>query len=218
VAARKAEGGVSPQDYLIDRGQTKGMMASNGLKADDWNAIELSGFPQGHSFMGGFYKSGLLAPQREDSVSKIYRKALEKSQGKKKATSILGMDRFNNLVWPTLNVNSQFHQIRVVHPIAVNETIIQGYCFRLKGAPEEIFHQAVRFLGALVSPASMIFADDIEIFERMQSGLEGGKLPRLDSQRGMATDNKNKNQSLSTTSSELPLRVQAGAWRHWMSL
>ena len=126
------------------------------------------------------------------------------------------MDRFNNLVWPNLNVNAQFHQIRIVHPISVNETIIEGYCFRLKSAPDEIFHRAVRFLGTLVSPASMIFSDDLEIFGRVQAGLEKGSLDKLDSRRGIETDQKTGEALQSTTSSELPLRTQAKAWRHWM--
>ena len=217
TSARQAEGGVTPQDELVDRGQTKGMMASNGLTAKDWNAIELNGLPQGHSFMGGFYKSGLLAPQQSDAAIETYREALEASHGKEKAAKILGMDRFNNLVWPNLNVNAQFHQIRVVYPVAVNETIIKGYCFRLKGAPDEIFYRAVRFLGTLVSPASMIFSDDLEIFGRVQAGLETGSLDRLDSRRGIKTDQKNGSALQSTTSSELPLRTQSKAWRHWMS-
>ena len=217
TTARQADGGVSPQDELVDRGQTKGMMASNGLTAKDWNAIELNGLPQGHSFIGGFYKSGLLAPQQVDVATETYREALEASYGKEKTSRILGMDRFNNLVWPNLNVNAQFHQIRVVHPISVNETIIEGYCFRLKGAPDEIFHRAVRFLGTLVSPASMIFSDDLEIFGRVQAGLEKGSLDKLDSRRGIETDQKNGEALQSTTSSELPLRTQAKAWRHWMS-
>ena len=216
TTARQADG-ESPQDELVDRGQTKGMMASNGLTAKDWNAIELNGLPQGHSFMGGFYKSGLLAPQQVDVATETYREALEASYGKEKTSRILGMDRFNNLVWPNLNVNAQFHQIRVVHPISVNETIIEGYCFRLKGAPDEIFHRAVRFLGTLVSPASMIFSDDLEIFGRVQAGLEKGSLDKLDSRRGIETDQKNGEALQSTTSSELPLRTQAKAWRHWMS-
>ena len=98
----------------------------------------------------------------------------------------------------------------------MNETIIEGYCFRLKGAPDEIFHRAVRFLGTLVSPASMIFSDDLEIFGRVQAGLEKGSLDKLDSRRGIETDQKTGEALQSTTSSELPLRTQAKAWRHWM--
>jgi len=152
-------------------------------------------------------------------VTRAYREALEKAHGVQKAADILGMDRFNNLVWPTLNVNAQFHQIRVVHPVSVNETILEGYCFKLAGAPDEIFHRAVRFLGALVSPASMIFSDDLEIFGRVQRGLESGAVPRLDSRRGIGKDVQSKDDArdlLSTTSSELPLRTQLDAWREWM--
>ena len=209
---------LDPDPNLIDRGQTKGMMASNGLTPKDWNSIELNGLPQGHSFMGGFYKAGLLARQQEDAVTRAYREALEKTHGKDKAAEVLGMDRFNNLVWPNLNVNAQFHQIRIVHPVSVNETVIEGYCFKLAGAPDEIFHRAVRFLGALVSPASMIFSDDLEIFGRVQRGLESGALHRLDSRRGISSDAQLSGaQGLqSTTSSELPIRSQTGAWRHWM--
>ena len=217
TSAKGAEGGVVPSEDLIDRGQTKGMMISNGLTPKDWNAIELTGTAEGHSFMGGFYKSGLLAPQQEDDVTRTYREALEAAHGKEKAAAILGMDRFNNLVWPNLNVNAQFHQIRVVHPISVNETVIEGYCFRLKGTPDGIFHRAVRFLGTLVSPASMIFSDDIEIFGRVQRGLENGSIERLNGQRGAETDVEEAGARRSTTSSELPLRVQAEAWRNWMS-
>jgi phenylpropionate dioxygenase-like ring-hydroxylating dioxygenase large terminal subunit len=209
---------IDPDPSLIDRGQTKGMMASNGLTPKDWNAIELNGMAQGHSFMGGFYKAGLLSRQTEDDVMRAYREALEAAHGVQKAADILGMDRFNNLVWPTLNVNAQFHQIRVVHPVSVNETILEGYCFRLAGAPDEIFHRAVRFLGALVSPASMIFSDDLEIFGRVQRGLESGVLPRLDSRRGIEKDAPvgDTRSYRSTTSSELPIRSQLKAWREWM--
>ena len=112
-SARQAEGGVTPDEKLIDRGQTKGMMISNGLTPKDWNAIRLTGTAQGHSYMGGFYKSGLLAPSQEDDVTRAYREALETTYGKNKAAAILSMDRFNNLIWPTLNINAQFHQNRL---------------------------------------------------------------------------------------------------------
>ena len=217
ASAKGAEGGVVPDHGLIDRGQTKGMMISNGLTPKDWNAIELTGTDEGHSFMGGFYKSGLLAPQQEDIVTRTYRESLEDAHGKDKTAMILAMDRFNNLIWPTLNINAQFHQIRVVHPISASETVIEGYCFRLGGAPDEIFHRAVRFLGTLVSPASMIFSDDLEIFDRVQRGLMNGSIELLNGQRGADTDMRDTTSSRSTTSSELPLRVQATAWRNWMS-
>ena len=219
TVARQAKGNTKTNTDTLDKGQSMNMMISNGLTPKDWNSIELNSMSNGHSFMGGFYRSGLLAPQQDDKINSSYREALHSARGQEKAAEILGMDRFNNLIWPNLNVNAQFHQIRVVHPISVNETVIEGYCFRLEGAPEEIFHRAVRFLGTLVSPASMIFSDDLEIFERVQLGLENGSLDRLDSRRGIETDKPVKDSDVlySTTSSELPLRAQAAAWRQWMS-
>ena len=44
-----------------------------------------------------------------------------------------------------------------------DRTIVRVHCFRLKGAPDEMFHRAVRFLTTLGSPASMIFSDDVEM-------------------------------------------------------
>ena len=65
----------------------------------------------------------------------------------------------------------------------------------------------------------MIFSDDLEIFERIQHGLENGRLDRLDNRRGMATDKplNGTGNFHSTTSSELPLRSQTAAWKYWMT-
>ena len=217
-SARKTP--VELADFRADKGQTKGMMLANGLPPQDWAKISLSGSELGHSFMGGFYRSGLLSAAHEDAVAKAYRVALEKAKGKQEASDILAMDRFNNLVWPNFNVNAQFHQIRVVHPLRHDRTLVEGYCFRLGGAPDEIFRRASRFLTALVSPTSMIFGDDMEIFERVQKGLGTDGIEWLDMSRGLgmdAPDASTGGQMLaSETASELPIRSQMQAWTHHM--
>ena len=63
----------------------------------------------------------------------------------------------------------------------------------------------------------MIFSDDLEMFGRVQRGLANGSIERLNGQRGASTDVQARDARRSTTSSELPLRVQAGAWLTWMS-
>lgn len=208
---------VDMADFRADNGQTKGMMLANGLAPQDWASISLSGSDKGHSFMGGFYRSGLLSAANEDATAKAYRAALEAARGKKKATEILAMDRFNNLVWPNFNINAQFHQIRLVHPISVNRTLVEGYCFRLGGAPDEIFRRATRFLTALVSPTSMIFGDDLEIFERVQRGLGMAGTEWLDMSRGLGMEGPDADtkgeMTQSDTASELPIRSQMQAWK-----
>ena len=213
-AARRAENAAME----MDEGQFRGMYLANGFSAKDWREIELTGMPQGHSYMGGFYRSGNLAPQTEDDVSRRYREALETARGKEATDAILSLDRFNNLVWPNMAVNAQYHVVRFVHPVSPGESIIEAMGFRLGGAPVEIFHRAVRFMTNLVSPASVIFSDDVSIFERAQAGLEQGVIHSLESSRGLLTDavEAEGGRSHSTTSSELPNRVQADAWRAWM--
>ena len=78
------------------------------------------------------------------------------------------MNRFNNIIYPNLIINAQYQQMRVTIPLSVDRTIVRIHCFRLKGAPDEMFHRAVRFLTTLGSPASMIFSDDVEMLERCQ--------------------------------------------------
>ncbi len=64
------------------------------------------------------------------------------------------------------------------------------HCFRLKGAPDEIFHRAVRFITTLGSPASMIFSDDVEMLERCQQGLASEAGPWIDFSRGLDSDRR----------------------------
>ena len=59
---------------------------------------------------------------------------------------VLGMNRFNNIIYPNLIINAQYQQMRVTIPISVDRTLVRIHCFRLKGAPDEMFHRAVRFL------------------------------------------------------------------------
>ncbi|MGH7004603.1 MAG: SRPBCC family protein, partial [Alphaproteobacteria bacterium] len=169
-------------------------------------------------YMGGFYKSGVLAPGGSDPISQEYRARLVARHGEAKTDAILGEDRFNNLFYPNISVNAQYQQLRIVQPLAVDRTRIVVMCFRLKGAPDAIFHRAVRFLTNLNSPASMILADDIEIFERCQTGLANPAPEWLDHSRGLATDRDQGDGRMESTGvSELPHRLQYGAWLRYMA-
>ena len=93
-------------------------MLSNGFSVREWQSLGLQGLANGHSYMDGFYTQGILSPDRDDPISRSYRDALEAARGREAAAGILAMDRFNNLVWPNLNINAQYQQIRVVQPVA----------------------------------------------------------------------------------------------------
>ena len=205
------------RETRFDANQTRDMLQANGFSRREWENIDLIAFEAGHSYMTGFYRSGLLAPQADDPVRDVYRTAMTARHGETRTAEILGLDHFNHLIYPNLVINAQYQQMRVVHPIAVDRTLVTGSCFRLKGAPEEIFHRAVRFLTNLSSPASMIFSDDVEVFERCQAGLAAGDAAWIDMARGRDRPEQAGGGHYAATASELPVRVQFGAWLRHMT-
>lgn len=201
----------------FDANQTRDMLQANGFSRREWENIDLIGFDTGHSYMTGFYRSGLLAPQADDPVRSAYRAAMVAQYGEARTAEILGVDHFNNLIYPNLVINAQYQQMRVVQPAAVDRTLVTGHCFRLAGAPDEMFHRAVRFLTNLSSPASMIFSDDVEIFERCQAGLTASAADWIDMARGRERPERDGGGRYAATASELPVRVQFGAWLRHMT-
>jgi hypothetical protein len=194
------------------------MLAANGVGPGEWDSVALYALDQGHSYMDGFYKSGIVAPDSNDTVTREYREIILQKYGEKRGNEILGLDRFNNLIYPNLAVNAQFHQMRIVHPIAADRTLLRSFCFKLKGAPDEIHQRATRFLTTLTSPASMIFSDDVEIFARCQAGLTQSGNEWVNTERGVLSDKvDDNNKRISAGASELPVRAQFAAWLRFMN-
>ncbi len=205
-------------DTEFDSGQTREMLEANGFGRREWESIDLYAFPGGHSYMGGIYKSGLLARKENDPVREKYVGIMNEAYGAERAAEILNLDRFNNLVYPNISVNAQFHQLRIVHPIAPDRTLVISHCFRLIGAPDEIFHRAVRFLTNLGSPASMIYIDDAEVFERCNTGLHGDTgMNWINMQRGAGMETAVHAGGVMATATEAPIRAQYAAWLDLMT-
>ena len=167
MPARRAPANAS----RLDNDQTREMLMANGLGYKEWEGIQLNGTSDGHTYMDNIYSRGVLTSGNPDPVTERYRAALIARLGEERTNAVLGMNRFNNIIYPNLIINAQYQQMRVTLPISVDRTLVRIHCFRLKGAPDEIFHRAVRFITTLGSPASMIFSDDVEMLERCQTGL-----------------------------------------------
>lgn len=202
----------------FDDGQTQEMLQGNAFSKKEWEGIELVALPGGHSYMDGIYRSRLLARKESDPVRDEYEAIMEEAYGKDRASSILQLDRFNNLIYPNLSINAQYHQLRVVYPVAPDRTLVVSSCFRLEGAPEQIFHRAVRFLSNLSSPASMIYGDDATIFERCNTGLQGSDNSTwIDMSRGADLDKPLPEGGTISAASESPIRSQFQAWLGYMT-
>lgn len=214
AAARK-----SPEALTADSetAQTAQMLLSNGLGVAEWDAVPLHAFAGGHLYMGGFYRQGLIAPERSDPVYAAYRAALVGRHGETKTAEVLGLDRFNNLLWPNVSVNSRFGVLRVVQPVAVDRTIVIASAFRFDGAPAEMAALTLQFLNTAASAASLVASDDLAVFERCQHGLMHGAGDWIDASRGALADRTGADGSVrSSGTSELPMRHQLAAWHDWM--
>ena len=216
VAAARHEKGVAAAPGAA--GQTAQMLLSNGLALEQWDRVPLRAFPGGHVYMGGFYREGVIGPERADPVFDRYRGLLVARHGEARTAEILGVDRFNNLVWPGLSINSRFQVIRVLQPLAADHTLVTSQLFRLDGAPEEMFELSLRFLNTASSPASLVASDDLEIFERCQRGLSDSANDWIDVSRGLLRDRIEADGSASGPGiTELAVRAQLRAWQACMA-
>lgn len=209
--------GAPPEASAMDDGLTLVQLRSNARTNRDWEETTKVSLRSGHSYGAGFYRSGVLAPKAENPVRKKYRVALEMRHGAERTAEILGLDRFNNLIYPDIILNSQYQVMRLVHPVAVDRTIIASHFFRLDGAPEEMFQRTVRYFTNLGSPASMIYSDDAAIFERCQAGFADGGKEWLDFSRGYGLDEQGPDGMLFSGPTEAPQRGQYARWLDYMT-
>ena len=208
-----ALGPDEPEDHAVQ------MLKGNGLPLPEMDKVEIHGLDGGHSFMGGFYKSGTITQKTADPVLDDYRARMVAAYGDNRAAEILGWDTFNHLIYPNLVLNPKHAQYRLIVPIAVDRTEVRSGCFRLKGAPEEMFHTTVRFLSTLNSPASMITADDNVVFTGIHRALSDEGAEWIDLSRGFGADRTDAEGGRigDVGTSELPLRSQYEAWASYMS-
>ena len=206
----------STMDTATD--QALAMFAANGIPLKRMNDSGTRGFPNGHSFIGGFYESGIIAAEPDTPEFSEYKAALVTRLGEARAGEVLGWDIYNHIIYPNLIINPRFQSMRVVEPVEVNRTIAHSYCFRLAGAPESLYHSAVRFLTTLNSPASLIATDDLAVYEAMQTALSAGGPEWVNTARQLGQDKALGNEVFDGVgTSELPIRAQYRAWLELMA-
>ena len=175
-------------DFSENAEQVIKQIKSNDLTPRQWNEIAVHGLRNGHGHLGGFYREGKLAPEPDDPVFRGYKQSLVDRYGPEKTQQILAIDRFNSIIYPNLTINIRFQVVRYVQPISVDKSIVHAVCFRMKGAPDEMFNTSVRCLNAFNSPASLISQDDLAVFQRTQSGFRTSDNPWIDFSRGAEID------------------------------
>ena len=114
---------------------------------------------------------------------------------------------------------SQFQQLRVVHPVAVNRTVVHTYSFRLKGAPEQMFRNTIAFANVVNGTGSLVLTDDLEIYNRIELGLSSEGTEWLQIGRGYQSDvpDAHGGRRGKNSTSEVYIRNMFDAWLGFMT-
>ncbi len=179
-----------------------------------WDRIGIWAFDGGHSFCGPLTVSDNKS--RSSPVFERYKAALLEKHPPARVDEILEEKFHNAIFYPNLCIQLLSNHIRVIRPIAVDKTEIRVYPVRLEGAPEEMYHDVIRYLNITHSPASMIQTDDLEMFRRIQTGVHARGAEWVVFGRGFGQDVPEAGGLRGFGTSEVSMRNQYRAWTDYM--
>jgi len=194
-------------------------MRQNGAPYSFWeNQVGIWTYPNGHSYLGDYHDDKKLTASMEDPLFREYIGLLEAKKGKEETDRILKVRRWNSNLYPNLSFMSQYQQLRVVHPISVNRTVVNTYCFKLKGAPEQMFRNTISFANTVNGTGSLVLTDDLEIYNRVGIGLHSEGAEWIEVGRGYHSDVRDEFGGLKgkNSTSEVYIRNMFDAWRGYM--
>ena len=194
-------------------------MRQNGVPAEVWEKLGLWTAGAGHSYMGDYHDDKRLVAGLDNPVFREYAEALGAHLGRARANEVLAVSRFNSIVYPNCSFMSQFRQLRIVHPVAVDRTVVHTYSFRMKGAPPKLFQDTIAFGNVVNGTASWVLTDDLEVYERAQKGLTGQLADWVYLGRGFGEDRDDEHATRrgGTGTSEIHIRNQLAAWKRYMN-
>ena len=194
-------------------------MRQNGAPESLWESIGIWTTPRGHGWLGDYHTDKRLTGGEEHPLFKEYRNRLVSRVGEAEADRILGVTRWNTIIYPNCSFMSQFRQLRIVHPLAVDRSVVYTYSFRMKDAPAQMYRDTVAFANVVNGTGSWVLTDDLEVYERVQRGLSSGEAEWVYIGRGLGRDVEEPDGTHrgGSGTSEAFIRAQARAWLDYMT-
>jgi phenylpropionate dioxygenase-like ring-hydroxylating dioxygenase large terminal subunit len=189
-------------------------MRQNGAPDAVWEAIGMWTTPRGHGYMGDYHSDDRLVAGMGNPVFEQYRETLVKEKGEKEADRILRVTLWNTIVYPSCSFMSQFRQLRIIHPLAVDRSVVYTYSFRMPKAPAAMFRDTVAFANVVNGNGSWVLTDDLEVYERVQHGLNSGETEWVYIGREFGRDQGERG---AKGTSEIYIRAQMRAWLDYMT-
>jgi phenylpropionate dioxygenase-like ring-hydroxylating dioxygenase large terminal subunit len=216
VARNAPDPGKPGQEHYYDIAVRQ--MRQNGAPDAVWEGTGMWTTPHGHGYMGDYHDDDRLVAGLGNPVFDDYRKRLAAKVGEKDADRILRVTLWNTIVYPNCSFMSQFRQLRIIHPLAVDRSVVYTYSFRMKNAPAQMFRDTVAFANVVNGTASWVLTDDLEVYERIQHGLSSGAVDWVYIGRGYGSDISEKGTVRGKTgTSEVYIRAQMRAWLDYMT-
>ena len=165
-------------------------------------------YDHGHSYTGvnfSIHSSYSAIPE--------YASQMEAAYGAERARAILGESRHNTVYYPSLTVKGAIQTIRVVRPIAVNQTLIESFTLRLVGAAPALLERSATYNRLINAPTSMVGHDDLYCYRAIQEGLAGNGNEWVSMHRNYSDSEKEPGtQGTHNGTSEVSMRGQFRAW------
>jgi phenylpropionate dioxygenase-like ring-hydroxylating dioxygenase large terminal subunit len=118
-------------------------------------------------------------------------------------------------IFPNLQLGSS--NICEIHPIAVDRTRVILRPVLLSGAPDAVNRVRLRYHEFGSGPAGFVQPDDLEMFERAQTGMAAEAVEWLDLSRGSTRESVGpEDQRIGQITDEAPLRALYRWWRELM--
>lgn len=167
----------------------------------------------GHSYSAGIHNLGGGGV----AAGHPHYDALAAARGKEEADRVFANPRHMSLLYPSATINARMGTVRLVRPIAVDDTEVIAINFRLKGAPDSVFQDLLNYSVVSGSPGSFVLADDIEIFERSQELYRHSDRDWNSVHRGTAlTEATDDDAVVANGTSEAYIRNQFSIWSAFM--
>lgn len=217
VARAAPEPGKPGNEHYFDIAVRQ--MRQNGAPESVWEGTGMWTTPYGHGYMGDYHSDDRLVAGLGNPVFDEYRAQLAKRVGEAEADRILRVTLWNTIIYPNCSFMSQFRQLRIIHPLAVDRSVVYTYSFRMKKAPQSMFRDTIAFSNVVNGTASWVLTDDLEVYERLQRGFGSGEVDWVDVGRGFGGDVAEADGSLrgGSGTSEVFIRAQMRAWLDYMT-
>ena len=182
-----------------------------GGSYENMEHMGISGFKYGHHYDGG-----TTSIHADYTVDPEYHSAMVAAYGEERTREILSFNSHNTLYYPSLTIKTAVQNIRVVRPVSVNKFVVETWSFRLKGAPDSMLQRTLLYSRLINSVASMVGPDDLEVYRRVQEGLESGATEWVEMYRQFGRDVEHADRVTGGGTSDLDMRTQYAAWREYM--